>query len=273
MKILLGLKIGGLQQKILNLVLIFLLALIGVFTAVAMYQLRALNTIVTDASQEQQQAIDKVSGETMYAAVEQSMTKTNAMQAYIADDMFRSVGNDVTTLQMLAESIFEDKDSYEPREVYPPDPAKDGVMDVAVMWEDGVDYTKSEYIPLAAHMADTMKAIYSSATYSSNVYISFEDGTYLEVDTAWGNKFDENGELMTFGSRQRPWYREAAETRRMVFSDVYEDEYTGTVCVTCSAPVYAYDELVGVVGIDIFDRIRNCDNMLCFILVDVVDDS
>ena len=59
MKKLFGFKIGGLQQKIFNLVLVFLVAIIGVFGAVSAYQSRELTSVVNNASQKQQQAIEK----------------------------------------------------------------------------------------------------------------------------------------------------------------------------------------------------------------------
>lgn len=83
-----GLTLGGLQQKILNLVLIFMLALMAVFAGVWFYQSANLNTVVGDASSEQQKSIEKVSDDTMHQVIDGSMTKTNALQAYIADDMF-----------------------------------------------------------------------------------------------------------------------------------------------------------------------------------------
>ena len=60
-----GLTLGGLQQKILNLVLIFMLALMAVYAGVWFYQQTKLETVVGNASSEQQAAIEKVSGDTM----------------------------------------------------------------------------------------------------------------------------------------------------------------------------------------------------------------
>lgn len=88
MKQIFGFKIGGLMHKIFNLVLVFILAIIGVFGCVSAYQAKELTTVVNDASNEQQQAIERVSGDTMHQVIENSMVKTNGLQAYISDDMF-----------------------------------------------------------------------------------------------------------------------------------------------------------------------------------------
>jgi len=95
MKKLFGLKIGGLQSKILNLVLFFLIATVGTFGVVSYYQSKELAKVVDDAKTKQQLSIEKVSGGTMQQVIDKSMTKTNALQAYVADDMFSEVKNDV----------------------------------------------------------------------------------------------------------------------------------------------------------------------------------
>ena len=61
MKIIRGIKIGGLQQKIFNLMLIFIVALVGAYAAVAAYQQKNLTSVVRRASEEQQAAITAVS--------------------------------------------------------------------------------------------------------------------------------------------------------------------------------------------------------------------
>ena len=252
MKKIFGIKIGGLHQKILLLVLINLIVFVLIFAALSIYQGNTLADIVGNARTQQQEAITQVSEDTMHQVIESSLTKSNSMQAYIADEMFSSVRKDVYTLQTLAESVFENRDNIEPGEVQLPDPAADGSVTAQVLYSEGVDYTKSEYLPYAAHLTGMMKAMYTSAEFSTNVYIGLNDGTHLAVDDKPSNKFDENGKIIPFPVRERPWYRQAAESGTLCFSGVMKDAYTDSVCITCSAPVYADNELIGVVGIDIF---------------------
>ena len=102
-----GLTFGGLQQKILNLVLLLLLALIGVFGVVSVYQANHLSDVVSSTNDDQQNAIKDVSGNTMKQVIDSSMTKSNRLQAYIADDMFSDIKTDVSTLQSLAAGLFD----------------------------------------------------------------------------------------------------------------------------------------------------------------------
>ena len=95
MKVIRGIKIGGLQQKIFNLVLIFIVALIAAYAAVSFYQQRNLTNIVQESIEAQQESIAEVSEETMEAVLDTSMSRTTALQAYIADELFSDVRSDV----------------------------------------------------------------------------------------------------------------------------------------------------------------------------------
>jgi len=247
-----GLTLGGLQQKIINLVLIFMLALIAVFSGVWFYQSANLNNVVSDASNEQQKSIEKVSGNTMHQVIDGSMTKTNALQAYIADDMFSDVKTDVATLQSLATGLFEHMDNFEPYPFELPDPAKDGQFSAQVLYEEGVDYTKSEYLGIAAHMSKTMIAMCEQSDYLDNCFIGLADGTILCVDDKSANKYDENGNLPHFSVRERPWYVGTANAGELWFSGIEADTYTDKIGIECAAPVYKDGKLIAVVGADLF---------------------
>lgn len=269
----LGLTIGGLQQKILNLVLIFMLAMIGVFSAVSFYQSKKLSKTVKEARDEQQQAIETVSQDTMHQVINGTLVKTTALQAYIADDMFADLKSDVMTMQTLAQQLFSHKDTITPHPFSLPDASKNGQPTAQVLHEKGVDYKNSKYLGVAAHMSESMIAMYKSSGKLSNCFIGLADGTHICIDEQSANKFDENGTLSDFPVRERPWYISAAEKKQLCFSGIEYDTYTKKLCVTCSAPIIVDGELYGVVGADIFldamdDYVKNAANstgLLCVI--------
>ena len=69
MKIIKVIKIGGLQQKIFNLMLVFILLLVGAYVAVSVWQQRSLTNIVKESGARQQESITAVSEETMNAVL------------------------------------------------------------------------------------------------------------------------------------------------------------------------------------------------------------
>ena len=247
-----GLTFGGLQQKILNLVLILLLMLIGVFGVVSVYQANHLSDVVSSTNDDQQNAIKEVSGNTMKQVIDSSMTKSNRLQAYIADDMFSDIKTDVSTLQSLATGLFEHSSSFEPYPALLPVNGNDGKLSAQVLYEEGVDYKESKLLGTAAHMSDTMIAMCDKSEYLTNCFIGLADGTVLCVDDNPSSKYDENGELAAFPVRERPWYTNAVNNGDICFTGIENDTYTENIGVECSAPVYVDGKLVAVVGADLF---------------------
>ena len=90
-----GITVGGLQQRIFNLMLVFILALVGAYMAVSAYQAKNLERIVRDAETGQQASIAAISEETMHAVLQGTLKKSTALQAYIAGDLFGDVKTDV----------------------------------------------------------------------------------------------------------------------------------------------------------------------------------
>lgn len=252
MKKFFGFTIGGLKHKILTLVF-FLLVLVSVFyTVITVYRSNALIETVSGARNQQQKAIRDVSTETMELIINNSMTKTTALQAYIADDMFNDIKTDVLTLQNLASSVFSNRNKLDPAPFFGPDASNDGIMTAQALAEEGVDINTSEYLSTISHIGDFMIAMCENSPYMSNCYVGFVDGTLYCVDDDSSSKFDDNGNVIPFPVRERPWYTDAVESGELNFTGVITDTYSGRSCVTCSAPIYANGELVGVIGIDLF---------------------
>ena len=248
-----GIKIGGLQQKIFNLILVFIIALIAVYAAVSAYQQRNLSSIVQEASTAQQNSIDAVSEETMRAVLEASMSQSTALQAYIADDLFADVRTEVLTLQAFATELFDHAEQFSPHPFYPPDPKNHGIPSVQMQHETGVDPNDSKDFGLVANMSEIMLAMYESSDKLNSCFVATADGCILFADDRAGVYISETGEVYdAFPVRERPWYKQAAEAGELIFTGVELDSFTGIPGLVCAAPVYRDGELVAVVGADIF---------------------
>ncbi len=117
---------GGLHSKILAVLLIFLLAIVGFNTAVSMYKSSTLSDIVNESGNEQREAIEKVSGETMHKTIENSLTQINTLRADKLDDEFTEIENNILLLRNMAKYYFENADKLEPVSVPPPRPEQRG---------------------------------------------------------------------------------------------------------------------------------------------------
>ena len=252
MKIIRGLKIGGLQQKIFNLMLLIIAVLVGIYTAFYFYQQKNLTQVVQEASVEQQASITAVSEETMAAVLNTSLSRTTALQAYIADDLFADVRTDVETLRAFAAELFAHAESFSAHPFSEPDSALDGTPTVQMQHEKGVDPEASEDLGLVANMSEIMLAMFRSSNKLSSCFVATTDGCILYVDDRSGAYQDEDGQTVTFDVRSRPWYCQAVEEGDLIFTGVEADAFTDIPGLVCAAPVYREGKLVAVVGADIF---------------------
>ncbi|MBQ2100544.1 MAG: SpoIIE family protein phosphatase [Lachnospiraceae bacterium] len=253
MKIIKGwFKIGGLQQKIFNLVLISILLLIGAYVAVTAWHSKNLANVVQEASGRQQDSIIMVSEQTMKSVVDSSMAKTTALQAYIADDLFADVKSDVLSLQSFATELFKHADSLPAARVAPPMNAQEGTACAQRVSEEGADPTESELLGIVANMSDFMISMYENSDKMSSCFIGTADGHMVLVNDRPRTFMSEDGTALTLDIRNRPWYTKAAAAGNIVFTGVEIDAYTDTPMVECAAPVYRDGELVAVVAADIY---------------------
>ena len=242
---------GGLRKKTVLLVMIILVSTAAVTAGVYSYQNRLLQEIVNETRAEQEKAISETSEKTMDEVMTNILGRSTELQAEIADNDFTEIINDAYMLQAMAQSLIEKEDGIEPYELQLPDPDKDGQFSAMVLAEEGVDYRNSKYLGIIAHMSRSMISMCRHSDKISGCFIGLSDGTHLSVSAHTLNRFDENGNVKPFPVRQRPWYKGAAETGGLYFTGIEPDAFSGLPCITCSAPVYVKEELIGVVGIDI----------------------
>ena len=251
MKKLYKIRIGGLQRKTIFLVLGVLIAAVALMAAISAYKDRMLVRIVDETRVEQQQAIAQTSEETMAQVISETLAGTTALQARIADNDFAEIVNDTYMLQTMALDLIAKSAEIQPAEVLLPDPSLEGIASAKVLYEEGVDYTQSEYLGILAHMSSSMVALFTNSDKIDGCYIGLADGTDLCVDAKSLNKLDAQGSPISFPVRERPWYKGAAESGSLYFTGIITDAFSGLPYITCSAPVIADGELIGVVGIDI----------------------
>ena len=246
--------IGGIQQKVFNLVLVTILLLVTAYTAVIMFQSRHLETISAEANKKQKEAIAVVSEQTMDAVVENSLTTQTTLSAALADDLFQRLTTTVNTLSESAKAVLLSPELYSARPISLPDPATDGTVTMQLVGESPdmpEDQALLEKLGKLANLSDLMAALYRNAG-TSSVYIAIPEGYMLCVDDKAGARVDESGKTKTIPIRQRPWYQGAAESDGIFFTDVLQDTFTGETGITCAMPIRQDGRLVAVAAADIF---------------------
>ncbi|MBE7004133.1 MAG: HAMP domain-containing protein [Ruminococcaceae bacterium] len=252
MKIVSGIKLGGLQQKIFNLMLFFIFVLIGAYVAVSVFQQKNLTRTVQEASAEQQASIAAVSEETMEAVLEATMGKSNALQAYIADDLFNDIQTDVLTLQSIVTQLFEHAELFSTRSVDPPSAKNKGIPSAQLIHESGVHPEDSQMLGLVGNLSDIMLAIYENNSKMSSCFIGTADGNMILVNDRADIFIAADGTPLPLDIRNRPWFVQAANAGELIFTGVEIDAYTENPMLECAAPVYHDGKLVAVVAADIY---------------------
>lgn len=254
MKKIKNITIGGIQQKIFDLVIITIILIVAVFATVIFYQSGRLTTLVRNTIDSQKESISEISGETMSAVLDANLTQSTQMQAYIAKDIFGDAVRTVDIVADYAEKLFADPEGYPYREVNLPDPEKDGQISIQLLTKEGVDLsdpTISNKLGLIGNLSDLMIALYADSNVDS-CYCALPEGVMLLVDNHSKTKFDENGEIITIPIQDRLWYKGAVETGQLYYTDVTTDLFTGKTSIMCSLPVYQDEKLVAVIGVDLF---------------------
>ncbi|MBQ7715555.1 MAG: SpoIIE family protein phosphatase [Clostridia bacterium] len=244
----------SIKQKIFNLVIITIVLIMTSYTAVILYQSGKLTALVRDTNESQKQSITSTSEKTMSGIIDSNLTQTTQMQAYIAGDLF---GDAVRVVKVVADytgKLLAAPDDYPLRDVSLPDMSKDGEISVQVLTEEDVDLSDeviSKELGVIGNLSDLMTAVYADSNVDS-CYVALPDGVMLLVDDHSGSKFDENGNIVPIPIRERLWYKGAAETGKLHYTDVTTDLFTGETSIMCSLPVYNDGKLVAVIGADLF---------------------
>ena len=245
--------LGGIQQKVFNLVLYVIILMMAAYTVVIIHQAGKLGALVTDTNDKQKQSISEISSQTMDAVISQSMGQSTQMEAYIANDLFHDLANTVNMMGDYAGNIFHHPEGYDAQPYALPDPADEGTITIQLLTEEGLDLNDAqltEKLGLVANLSDMMKALYANGNVNS-CYVALPEGAMLLADDHAAGKFDESGKLVPIPIHERDWYRGAQETGRLFYTDVVQDVFTGQIGIMCALPVYQGNKLACVVGADL----------------------
>ena len=249
-----NLVIGGIQQKVFNLVLVTIFLLIAAYTTVIVYQTNSLKKLTAETNLRQKEAIAEISETTMDAIVADSLTSKAEMAAMLADDLFVRLSSTVQILADNAENLLQTPELYSARPFALPDASMEGKISLQLVGETNrmpEDPAVLEKLSLLANLSDVMTALYRNAG-TSSVYIAVPEGYMLCVDDKADARIDEQGNVLTIPIRERPWYLGAAQSDSIFFTDVLKDTFTGEIGITCTIPIRQDGRLIAVAAADLF---------------------
>ncbi len=248
--------IGGIENKVFNLILVSVLLITATGFLVTNYQNNELARLTAETGTRQREAIGQITDSVMEQVIDQNMDRIVVMEAQIADEMFRNLRNRVQLMGEYAASLLSDPGKVSPAFFTGPSAGQDGHLAAKMLLAGGADGSDPALVKrmgLLANMSDLIISL-CAADDSDNAYVAIPEGATLMVDTVSSDWLAEDGSPVRYDALDRYWYRQAAAAGRIVFSDVELDKPTGKLCVTCAMPVYLDDDdtLRAVVASDIF---------------------
>ena len=241
MKTFKNLVIGGIENKVVNLILITIIVISAAFMGMTLYQNKMLEDVNEETIGKQQQALTDITNGIMNDIVDQSMDQTTELKAQMADEVFHNLAVRVGMMGEYAGKLFQDPSSVGREEYAAPDKAQDGQIVCQTILADGVNEEEiADRIGLAANMTDMMSTLFGASADTNSCFIALPEGAFLVVDDRSGSKFSESGERVIYDCRTRPWYKQAVEKESLIFTDVEVDAFTGDIGI------------VAVVGSDLF---------------------
>ena len=247
------LVIGGIESKIVSLILCAILLVTAVFLTVMLTQSRMLSTLTEETTERQLSSATGTTAAVIDTVIEQNMDRITDLKAQLTDKMFRDLAIRVRMVGDSAKQLLSDADNA-PRVPWSrPDPSRDGELFVKVLLADGVrEAAVADELGVIANLSDTMRYL-CEAYGADNVWFSLPDGVTLMADTVPSQWVREDGSYVSYNAPYRYWYLQAVVTRKLIFSDVEIDKRTGELCVTCALPVYGENgKLLGVAGADMY---------------------
>ena len=246
--------IGGIENKVLNLILVTVIILAAAFFAVTAYNSRMLAKLTEQTNQKQLDAITTSTAEMIDQVVDSTMARTTELGAKITDELFNGLGVRVNMLGEYAGKLFSGDVDVRPVPYKAPDPEKEGEVRAQLILADGVKLTPhlKQRLGIAANMSDMMISLFGASEVTNSCFIALPEGAFLVADDRPQSKYDESGELISYDPRTRPWYQQAVEAGELIFTDTEIDAFTGDIGIVCAMPVYRDEKLVAVVGSDLF---------------------
>ena len=222
------LVIGGIETKVVNLILMTVILLSVAFVIISTNQSGMLASLTSETSKRQQEATSGIISETMSTVMRKSMERDTAMEAQFVDKMFQDIRSRVMMVADYAAKIFADPESFPPKPYAGPDASLNGQLVAQVVWADGVDPEDPVLAGRAGLLSNLSELMISicSATESDNLYVGTPEGIFLSVNSTSATWFQEDGTPLSYDARTRFWYKQAQEAGDLVFSDLEVDATT-----------------------------------------------
>ena len=206
-----NLVIGGIESKIVLLILVAMLLLAGVFLAVTQTQNNMLAQLTEETNEKQLASMTGTTAAVIDTVIESNLDRITELEAGVTDEMFHDVTVRVRMMGDYGRKLLEEADGVPRMPWVRPDPSKDGELFVKALFEDGINEEDvADKLGVIANMSDMMVSL-CRAYDVDNIWFTLPEGATLMADTVPSNWIREDGTYVTYEATDRYWYRQAVE--------------------------------------------------------------
>ena len=244
-------KKRSLQDKISRVVIGLTILTLVIMTAVMFVMLYTLRGTFIDSSTNAGKKAEEMSSSTITEQIKSSLRNLAEDNANLANESLSNFQNSVKIVAETVTEIYNHPENYGERTVPLPDTKKDGTLSMQLLHSARIDLAMPSVrreLGLVANAQDMLFSINNNDPNMSSNYIATKSGLMIQADYIAARKFDEDGNILPYEAKERPWYKGASETQKPFFTSLQRDVHTGNLAVMCGVPFYRGDEFMGVAG-------------------------
>ncbi|MBR0277880.1 MAG: SpoIIE family protein phosphatase, partial [Clostridia bacterium] len=244
-------KKASFEKKIRRSMMLLILVIIISIVGNVLFMFYKIAQSIENSNAKTGNAVVQISSDTNDSQIRDKLLRLTKEKAIEANEGFQILKYTVNIIKENAEQLYENEDDYGSVKVYPPLKNNADVLSVQVTYSASVtpnDSAIQKEQGLIGNLGALLYSINDNNSRISSCYFATESGIMLQADRLAAYQFDENGKVMTFEAKERPWYMPATKTNDVYFTDAIHDADTGEYAIIGSAPVYNDGKLVGVAG-------------------------
>lgn len=244
-------KNRSLRSKMFTAIISVVVVMLICISAMFFFNMGKIANMLHDSNKEMSKTSIEMSSSSMDELSQVRLQELADNKADIANNVFSGYEQAVRILASSAERLYADPDQYPARETPLPKTENDGQLSIQTLYAPGVDPEDEAIVKeqgLLGNVQDMLYVLNEKNESIASIYVATESGMVVMSDFISGKKFDENGKIMPFDARERPWYQGAKEAGSAYFTPVTADSHTPRRGIMCGVPVYLDGNLMGVAG-------------------------
>ncbi len=238
-------------RKIFRAMVIASFCTILAISAIFFIELKDVRDKMVESSEQMGDTTEELSSASMQEVTTEHILRLAEGKADLADAIFEDFQKSVQMLANTAQRAYDGAESYPGRDIPLPDSGNDGALAVQLLYSEETDTGDAQIqreTQLLGNTQDLLLAVNENSDNMVSDYIATETGIMIQADYISGEKFDENGNIMPYEAKTRPWYIGAKETGAPFYTPVSKDAHTEKIGIMCGVPIFHDDKLVGVAG-------------------------